>query len=984
MDFTNRIIASIVFCGLSINGIAQTLTGCVVGKDDRKPIAYASVTLKENRLYAFTDEKGCFTIKNVPKGKCTAVISCLGYAEQTIVVTINNDGATLNVRLAEDNLQLDEVQVVAHRKKDEITTSYTIDRKTLDNQQIMTLGDIAQLLPGGKSVNPSLMNDGKLTLRSGSSERGNASFGTAIEVDGVRLNNNAMMGETAGVSTRGVSASNIESVEIVPGIASVEYGDLTNGVVKVKTRRGSSPFILEGSINQHTRQIALHKGLDLGKNAGLINFSLEHARSFSDAASPYTAYQRNVLSLHYMNVFMKKTQPLTLDIGLNGGVGGYDSKADPDRNLDSYYKVKDNNVGGNVRLDWLLNKSWITNLNFTAAFTYADKRSESYSNESSSSTQPYIHTLTEGYNIAEDYDKNPSANIILGPTGYWYLRGFGDSKPLTYSLKLKANWNKSFGKFRNRLLVGAEWTSSRNKGKGTHYEDMRYAPTWREYRFDVLPALNNMALYAEDKLSMAINTKQNIELTAGVREDITSISGSEYGTVGSFSPRVNMRYMLRFGQDSWVNSLSVHSGWGKSVKLPSFQVLYPSPSYRDMLAFSSTSDANNRSYYAYYTHPSKARYNADLKWQYANQWDLGVELRTKIADINLSFFHSKTFNPYMATNTYTPFTYKYTSPAKLQASGIDAANRLFTIDPQTGIVTVSDASGAKTPVVLGYDERNTYVTNTKYVNANPLSRYGLEWIVDFKQIKTLRTQVRVDGKYYHYKAQDETLFADVPVSLNTRQSDGKLYQYIGYYRGGAATSTNYTANASPSNGSVSGQVDMNVTLTTHIPKIRLVVALRMESSLYTYSRATSSRGYVVSSGNEYFGEAYNGKTENQTVIVYPEYYSTWDAPETLVPFAEKLRWAATNDRGLYNDLAQLVVRTNYPYTLNPNKLSAFWSANLSVTKEIGKHVSISFYANNFFNTLAQVHSSQTGLETSLFGSGYVPSFYYGLSLRLKI
>ena len=68
-----------------------------------------------------------------------------------------------NVRLAEDNLQLDEVQVVAHRKKDEITTSYTIDRKTLDNQQIMTLGDIAQLLPGGKSVNPSLMNDSKLT-----------------------------------------------------------------------------------------------------------------------------------------------------------------------------------------------------------------------------------------------------------------------------------------------------------------------------------------------------------------------------------------------------------------------------------------------------------------------------------------------------------------------------------------------------------------------------------------------------------------------------------------------------------------------------------------------------------------------------------------------------------------------------------------------------------------------------------------------------
>ena len=135
---------------------------------------------------------------------------------------------------------------------------------------------------------------------------------------------------------------------------------------------------------------------------------------------------------------------------------------------------------------------------------------------------------------------------------------------------------------------------------------MRYAPTWREYRFDVLPALNNMALYAEDKLSMAINTKQNVELTAGVREDITSIPGSEYGYSGeSFTTTEYCVICFASDKKVGVNSLSLHSGWGKSVKLPSFQVLYPSPSYRDMLAFSSTSDANNRSYYAYYTHPSK-------------------------------------------------------------------------------------------------------------------------------------------------------------------------------------------------------------------------------------------------------------------------------------------------------------------------------------------------------------------------------------------
>ena len=83
-------------------------------------------------------------------------------------------------------------------------------------------------------------------------------------------------------------------------------------------------------------------------------------------------------------------------------------------------------------------------------------------------------------------------------------------------------------------------------------------------------------------------------------------------------------------------------------------------------------------------------------------------------------------------------------------------------------------------------------------------------------------------------------------------------------------------------------------------------------------------------------------------------------------------------------MAKLVVRTNYAYLMNPNNLSSYYSANLSVTKEIGDHVSVSFYANNFLNNMGKVKSSQTGIESSLFGSGYIPSFYYGLSLRIKI
>lgn len=233
------------------------------------------------------------------------------------------------------------------------------------------------------------------------------------------------------------------------------------------------------------------------------------------------------------------------------------------------------------------------------------------------------------------------------------------------------------------------------------------------------------------------------------------------------------------------------------------------------------------------------------------------------------------------------------------------------------------------------------------------------------------------------------LFADVPVSLTSTMSDGSPYQYIGYYKGSSATSTSYSADASVGNGAISSEVNLNATVTTHIPKVRMIVSLRVECSLYNYHRTLSeyengTRGYVVENSSDYFGTPYDGTSRDKIVIVYPEYYSTWDEPGTLIPFAEKFAWAKQNDTNLYNDLAKLVVRSNYAYLMNPNNISSYYSANLSVTKEIGDHVSVSFYANNFLNNMSKVKSSQTGIESSLFGSGYIPSFYYGLSLRIKI
>ena len=501
--------------------------------------------------------------------------------------------------------------------------------------------------------------------------------------------------------------------------------------------------------------------------------------------------------------------------------------------------------------------------------------------------------------------------------------------------------------------------------------------------------MNNLAIYAEEKASVSVGESSSVQLTAGIRDDVTMISGSDYGTVSSLSPRLNGRFVAwQHQQRRWVTDLELHAGWGKSVKLPSFQVLYPSPSYSDILSFTPGSTADNKAYYAYYTYPSAAVFNPSLRWQYTSQLDLGVEARIGGTRVSVSGFYHKTKQQYVSVSRYTPYQYKTTSQSAIEHSGVASGSRSYQVDRQTGVVTLTDLSGEKEPMVLDYSTHNTYNTNRSYTNGSPVERYGLEWIVDFAQIKSLCTSLRIDGNYYYYKGIDETLFAG-GISGTGDATGSAAYPLVGYYRGSSTTSAGTASSATLANGSESKQVNLNATLTTHIPKVRLILTLRLESSLYNYRRQLSQlssgmRGIVLEKVEDYFGTPYDPSVRDKYVGVYPEYYATWDNPTELIPFAERFEWARENDRSLYNHLARLVVKSNYAYVLNPNTLSKYFSANISVTKEIGDHVSVSFYANNFFNNFGHVHSSQTGLDTSLFDSGYIPKFYYGMSVRLKI
>ena len=88
------------------------------------------------------------------------------------------------------------------------------------------------------------------------------SLGTLIIRDGAPVSNNAnlqtvspaitgagtALGGTSspagGVDVRAISTDNIESIEVIRGIPSVEYGDLTSGAVIINSKAGREPFRL--------------------------------------------------------------------------------------------------------------------------------------------------------------------------------------------------------------------------------------------------------------------------------------------------------------------------------------------------------------------------------------------------------------------------------------------------------------------------------------------------------------------------------------------------------------------------------------------------------------------------------------------------------------------------------------------------------------------------------------------------------------------
>ena len=774
-----RLLVSLLvsLAALSLAAQTHTFSGVVLEKESGDPVEFATVLVKATEQWAVTDAEGKFTIKNIKVAESTVTVSSLGYVTLTRKMDFRKEGSGARFLLAEDNLTLEGAMVTAKENGESATTSRTIDKTALDHVQLMNVSDISSLLPGGVTQNNNLTAERQFNIRAGSSsESGNASFTTAVEVDGVRLSNNASYSDIKGVSTNSIASSNVESVEVITGVPSVEYGDMSSGVVKINTKKGKTPWMVTLSTSPKTKQVSFSKGFGLGSSAkgnarGVINASAEYTRSVSDQMSPYTSYDRKQLSLTYSNTFSGgafQTHPLRFSASVTGNLGGLDDKADPDKLTGTFIQSRDNALRGNLTADWLLSLPWITNVELTASGQLADRRVRENKNYQQSVTDIALHALQPGYYMSAPYLPGGDNPVVMIPPGNWYNIMGVDDRPITAKVSLKANWATHFGTVSSKAKLGAEWNWDHNLGAGQYTEDPTTAPTWREYRYCDNPSMHNLGLYAEENLMLPVG-EGRINFIAGVREDLTYIKGSAYGLTSSLSPRANIKYTVLDGvgrADKFLRELSFRASWGVAVKLPSFSILYPTPIYLDVNIFTSTASADNTVYRAYYVQPRAIEYNAALRWQRNQQAEVGVEANLGGTRISLAAFLNRTLDAYGLMTDYDRLTYNYTSTAAVQGLSIPAANRVYVLDPNTGIVTVQDKTGIQPPQTIQPEERKQFIPRTYEYNAeNPITRYGVEWVLEFPRIEAVGTTIRLDGNYYAYRGIKTDITPYSPYSI---------------------------------------------------------------------------------------------------------------------------------------------------------------------------------------------------------------------------
>ncbi|WP_198673813.1 TonB-dependent receptor [Chitinophaga alhagiae] len=428
------------------------------------PAGFVTVVLKNTKKVAFTGEDGTFTMRNVPAGNYEIAVSLVGHVTRSRAVTVTAGGtARVDLQLEISDQQLQEVVVNGRNnrfanketegiarlpiKNIENPQVYSVIGKDLIKEQVTT--DVAEAFRNIPGV---------MTMKAGGGSAGAMSRGFSTFANVRNGLNTGAIGPEDPV--------NLERIEAIKGPSATLFGSLKpsyGGVLNYITKKPFETFRGEVAFTGGSWELSritadINTPLNAEKTVLVrttASFQAEnsfqdrgYARSYSFAPSiVYKASERLTFSLEYERVGQKwSAPPLSWVIG-------------PNVKAKSFAEVELPH-GRNIIGNSVYNQNTINSVFAHAQYRISDK-----------------WTSNTHYAVSEGYYDRFQYIVFSWQTDSTLARQISFFMPDKFgNTQLQQNFNGDFkiGSFRNRMVIGLDYSRDYSRLNRTPYAQYNY------------------------------------------------------------------------------------------------------------------------------------------------------------------------------------------------------------------------------------------------------------------------------------------------------------------------------------------------------------------------------------------------------------------------------------------------------------------------------------------------------------------------------
>lgn len=792
----------------------------VIDNSTGEPVEFAVVSFNQpeqnTSIGDLTDANGIYCANLLP-GTWTLKVSSAGFNPQERTVAVGKN-ALIFINL--NPLEALREVVVTAREAHNASSASIIDTTAMRHLQPSSFSDILELLPGGASKDPEMnvVNSIKLRQANGigdNDDYSTASLGTSFVVDGVRLNTDANMLTTPdsdhsqrisagkGIDMRSLSTDEIESVEIVRGIPSVEYGELTSGLVNIKRKNSAGRYEARFKADTQSQLFYVGKGFDVfGDKLWIINTGIDYLDSKIDPRNNRDSYSRITGSVRSVKRWVGPIANFTWNSSLNYSGTFEKDDNDPDltvnNTIDAYKNTKHD-----FRLDNILTynpgrPSVIKSISMVTSLSYAKEDLVQQKHIASSRVMPMPVSLTPGENY-------------VGYLPMLYLADYHvEGRPFTASVKGSGNMLFEGNAINETVKFGIEWDMSKNYGRGAIYDIMRpltAGNTTRPRSFKAIPAMHQLSAYVEGQTKLYAG-RNTITLTTGLRETQLLHLDKRYYLSNRpyFDPRFNLVWNPPYTslRDNRINfELALGAGW--HTKMPVATSLYPDPIYTDLeqLNYYHNEEAyrtmNVRTYVEDMT-------NYDIKAARNFKWEIRGDISYMDNRLSVTYFREDMKDGFRSSGDVHIYDYR-----RYDASAYDPY-----------------ATGhAPTIGELPFTEERYLAVRYSPSNGSRTRKEGIEYTLQTRRFPNLRTRLTVTGAYFKtLNSNSQPLWYKPSIIVQNKE-----LQYVGLYDD--VDGAEYTS------------FNTNFLFDTDIPSLNLNFSIGVQNMWFTTRRTLFRDGIPV-------------------------------------------------------------------------------------------------------------------------------------------